>query len=96
MRPRPASPSSSGSTIYPLANTSAHIATSDNIVVLAAAAGATDRINLMSGIVPVPLYPPALLAKQPRCGSHGCRDETRRPVRRRLDALHALPDMLAE
>jgi len=64
-RPGPASQSNSGSTIYLLANTSAHIATSDNIVVLAAAAGATDRINLMSGIVLVPLYPPALWAEQP-------------------------------
>ncbi len=41
-----------------------HIATSNNIVALAAAAGATERIKLMSGIVLVPLYPPALLAKQ--------------------------------
>lgn len=41
-----------------------HIATSNNMVALAAAAGATERIKLMSGIVLVPLYPPALLAKQ--------------------------------
>ncbi|MFT4596240.1 MAG: putative F420-dependent oxidoreductase [Paracrocinitomix sp.] len=41
-----------------------HIATSNNIVALAAAAGATERIKLLSGIVLVPLYPPALLAKQ--------------------------------
>lgn len=38
--------------------------TSNNMVGLAAAAGATERIKLMSGIVLVPLYPPALLAKQ--------------------------------
>ena len=36
----------------------------NNIVALAAAAGATETIELMSGIVLVPLYPPALLAKQ--------------------------------
>ena len=36
----------------------------NNMVGLAAAAGATERIKLMSGIVLVPLYPPALLAKQ--------------------------------
>lgn len=41
-----------------------HIGTSNNMVALAAAAGATERIKLMSGIVLVPLYPPALLAKQ--------------------------------
>ncbi|MGI9624349.1 MAG: LLM class flavin-dependent oxidoreductase [Acidimicrobiales bacterium] len=41
-----------------------HVATSNNLVALAAAAGATERIKLMSGIVLVPLYPPALLAKQ--------------------------------
>ena len=38
--------------------------TGNNMVSLAAAAGATERIKLMSGIVLVPLYPPALLAKQ--------------------------------
>lgn len=37
---------------------------SNNMVALAAAAGATERIKLMSGIVLVPLYPAALLAKQ--------------------------------
>ena len=37
--------------------------TPNTIVSLAAAAGATERIKLMSGIVLVPLYPPALLAK---------------------------------
>ncbi len=36
----------------------------NNMVSLAAAAGATERIKLMSGIVLVPLYPAALLAKQ--------------------------------
>lgn len=38
--------------------------TGNNMVSLAAAAGATDRIKLMSGIVLIPLYPAALLAKQ--------------------------------
>ncbi len=38
--------------------------TGNNMVSLAAAAGATERIKLMSGIVLVPLYPAALLAKQ--------------------------------
>jgi len=41
-----------------------HGPVSNTIVSLAAAAGATERIKLMSGIVLVPLYPPALLAKQ--------------------------------
>lgn len=41
-----------------------HVSTANNLVSLAAAAGATERIGLMSGIVLVPLYPPALLAKQ--------------------------------
>ncbi len=41
-----------------------HGPTSNNLVALAAAAGATERIKLMSGIVLVPLYPPPLLAKQ--------------------------------
>ena len=41
-----------------------HTPTGNNLVSLAAAAGATDRIKLMSGIVLVPLYPAALLAKQ--------------------------------
>ncbi len=41
-----------------------HGPTANNMVSLAAAAGATDRIKLLSGIVLVPLYPPALLAKQ--------------------------------
>jgi len=41
-----------------------HIATSNNLVALAAAAGATERIKLLSAIVLMPLYPPALLAKQ--------------------------------
>ncbi len=41
-----------------------HGPVANNLVSLAAAAGATDRIKLMSGIVLVPLYPPALLAKQ--------------------------------
>ncbi|MFT7647896.1 MAG: alkanesulfonate monooxygenase SsuD [Candidatus Poriferisodalaceae bacterium] len=41
-----------------------HGPTSNNLVGLAAAAGATERIKLMSGIVLVPLYPPPLLAKQ--------------------------------
>ena len=41
-----------------------HGPTANNLVSLAAAAGATERIKLMSGIVLVPLYPPALLAKQ--------------------------------
>ncbi|MGE0730750.1 MAG: LLM class flavin-dependent oxidoreductase, partial [Acidimicrobiia bacterium] len=36
----------------------------NNLVSLAAAAGATETIKLMSGIVLVPLYPAALLAKQ--------------------------------
>jgi alkanesulfonate monooxygenase SsuD/methylene tetrahydromethanopterin reductase-like flavin-dependent oxidoreductase (luciferase family) len=40
-----------------------HGPTSNNLVGLAAAAGATERIKLMSGIVLVPLYPPPLLAK---------------------------------
>lgn len=41
-----------------------HTPTANNVVSLAAAAGATERIKLMSGIVLVPLYPAALLAKQ--------------------------------
>ncbi len=41
-----------------------HVPTANNLVSLAAAAGATERIKLMSGIVLVPLYPAALLAKQ--------------------------------
>jgi probable F420-dependent oxidoreductase len=41
-----------------------HAATGNTFVSLAAAAGATERIKLMSGIVLVPLYPVALLAKQ--------------------------------
>lgn len=41
-----------------------HGPTANNLVSLAAAAGATERIKLMSGIVLIPLYPPALLAKQ--------------------------------
>ena len=41
-----------------------HGPTANNMVSLAAAAGATERIKLMSGITLVPLYPPALLAKQ--------------------------------
>jgi probable F420-dependent oxidoreductase len=41
-----------------------HTPTANNMVSLAAAAGATERIKLLSGIVLVPLYPPALLAKQ--------------------------------
>lgn len=40
-----------------------HGPTANNLVSLAAAAGATETIKLMSGIVLVPLYPPALLAK---------------------------------
>jgi len=36
----------------------------NTLISLAAAAGATERIKLMSGIVLVPLYPAALLAKQ--------------------------------
>jgi len=41
-----------------------HVGTANNMVSLAAAAGATETIKLMSGIVLVPLYPAALLAKQ--------------------------------
>lgn len=41
-----------------------HTPVANNVVSLAAAAGATERIKLMSGIVLVPLYPAALLAKQ--------------------------------
>ena len=41
-----------------------HGPVANNLVSLAAAAGATERIKLMSGIVLVPLYPAALLAKQ--------------------------------
>lgn len=41
-----------------------YVPTANNLVSLAAAAGATERIKLMSGIVLVPLYPAALLAKQ--------------------------------
>ncbi len=41
-----------------------YAATGNNMVSLAAAAGATERIKLMSGIVLAPLYPAALLAKQ--------------------------------
>lgn len=41
-----------------------HVGTANNMVSLAAAAGATEHIKLMSGIVLVPLYPAALLAKQ--------------------------------
>ena len=41
-----------------------YAATGNNLVSLGAAAGATERIKLMSGIVLAPLYPAALLAKQ--------------------------------
>jgi probable F420-dependent oxidoreductase len=41
-----------------------HTPVGNTLVGLAAAAGATERIRLMSGIVLVPLYPAALLAKQ--------------------------------
>jgi probable F420-dependent oxidoreductase len=41
-----------------------HGPVANNLVSLAAAAGATEHIKLMSGIVLVPLYPAALLAKQ--------------------------------
>lgn len=41
-----------------------HGPSANTMVSLAAAAGATERIKLMSGITLVPLYPPALLAKQ--------------------------------
>lgn len=41
-----------------------HAPTGNNMVSLAAAAGATERIKLLSGIVLAPLYPAALLAKQ--------------------------------
>ena len=40
------------------------VAASNTIVSLAAAAGATEHIKLVSSITLVPLYPPALLAKQ--------------------------------
>ena len=40
------------------------IPVANTLVSLAAAAGATDRIKLLSGIVLAPLYPAALLAKQ--------------------------------
>ena len=36
----------------------------NGLISLAAAAGATERVRLMSTITLVPLYPPALLAKQ--------------------------------
>ena len=39
-----------------------HGPTANNMVSLAAAAGATERIKLLSGIVLAPLYPPALWA----------------------------------
>ncbi len=41
-----------------------HGPTGNGLISLAAAAGATERIKLMSTITLVPLYPPALLAKQ--------------------------------
>lgn len=41
-----------------------HGPVANTLISLAAAAGATERIKLMSGIVLVPLYPAALLAKQ--------------------------------
>ena len=41
-----------------------HGPTSNGLITLAAAAGATERIRLMSSITLVPLYPAALLAKQ--------------------------------
>jgi probable F420-dependent oxidoreductase len=41
-----------------------HTPVGNTLVSLAAAAGATERIKLMSGIALVPLYPAALLAKQ--------------------------------
>ena len=41
-----------------------HGPSASTMVSLAAAAGATERIKLMSGITLAPLYPPALLAKQ--------------------------------
>ena len=43
-----------------------HGAVANGLIALAAAAGATERINLMSAITLVPLYPPAL---------NGCDDE---------------------
>ena len=41
-----------------------HGPTGNGLISLAAAAGATEHIKLMSSITLVPLYPPALLAKQ--------------------------------
>jgi alkanesulfonate monooxygenase SsuD/methylene tetrahydromethanopterin reductase-like flavin-dependent oxidoreductase (luciferase family) len=41
-----------------------HTRVAKTLISLAAAAGATERIKLMSGIVLVPLYPAALLPKQ--------------------------------
>ena len=38
--------------------------TTNGLIALAAAAGATDTIKLMTSITLIPLYPPALLAKQ--------------------------------
>ena len=38
--------------------------TTNGLISLAAAAGATERVKLMTSITLVPLYPPALLAKQ--------------------------------
>lgn len=41
-----------------------HGSISNNIVALSVAAGATDNIKLLSGIILAPVYPPVLLAKQ--------------------------------
>lgn len=40
-----------------------HAATSNALALLAAAAGATERVRLVSSVALLPLYPPALLAK---------------------------------
>ena len=53
---------------YQFVSTGEHIffygPTNNGLIALAAAAGATQTIKLMSAITLVPLYPPALLAKQ--------------------------------
>ena len=53
---------------YQFVSTGEHIffhgPTNNGLIALAAAAGATQSIKLMSAITLVPLYPPALLAKQ--------------------------------
>ena len=56
-------PSRSASTTCSPVSTSSSTGRAEHLISLAAAAAATERIKLLSGIALVPLYPPALLAK---------------------------------